>query len=136
MLRGRPASGRPMRYMDRYRSELTDLIAPLSQNFQPDDFAPARVNFRWLIGATLTALAGIGLIGSVVTYSLDRTRKMIEMPEIAYSANEEIPAMRVRPPLKATDRLSFLTSPPHGKVFVPPRRLRWVTMKSSRCARL
>jgi len=77
-----------MRYMDRYRSELTDLIAPLSQNFQPDDFAPARVNFRWLIGATLTALAGIGLIGSVVTYSLDRSRKMIEMPEIDYSAND------------------------------------------------
>ncbi|MCX8497988.1 MAG: hypothetical protein ORN25_01350, partial [Caulobacteraceae bacterium] len=77
-----------MRYMDRYRSELTDLIAPLSQNFKPDDFAPARVNFRWLIGATLTALAGIGLIGSVVTYSLDRSRKMIEMPEIDYSAND------------------------------------------------
>ena len=89
ILRGRPASGRPIRYMDRYKSDLSDLIAPLNQNFQPDDFSPARVNFRWLIGATLTALAGIGLIGSVVTYSLDRTHTMIEMPEIAFTAGED-----------------------------------------------
>ena len=75
--------------MDRYKSDLSDLIAPLNQNFQPDDFSPARVNFRWLIGATLTALAGIGLIGSVVTYSLDRTHTMIEMPEIAFTAGED-----------------------------------------------
>ena len=75
--------------MDRYKSDLSDLIVPLNQNFQPDDFSPARVNFRWLIGATLTALAGIGLIGSVVTYSLDRTHTMIEMPEIAFTAGED-----------------------------------------------
>ena len=107
MLRGRPASGRPMRYMDRYRSELTDLIAPLSQNFQPDDFAPARVNFRWLIGASLTALAGIGLIGSVVTYSLDRSRKMIEMPEIAYSSNDGGTGNESATPIKGDRQVIF-----------------------------
>jgi len=107
MMRGRPASGRPMRYMDRHRSDLTDLIAPLSQTFQPDDFAPARVNFRWLIGATLTALAGIGLIGSVVTYSLERTYKMIEMPEIAFSATDGNAGNESANPIKGDRQVIF-----------------------------
>jgi len=113
-----------MRYMDRHRSDLTDLIAPLSQTFQPDDFAPARVNFRWLIGATLTALAGIGLIGSVVTYSLDRTHKMIEMPEIAFSATDGNAGNESATPVKGDRQVIFSDIARHGKAFARRRRLR------------
>jgi murein DD-endopeptidase MepM/ murein hydrolase activator NlpD len=93
--------------VDRYVSELSDLIAPLSQNFQPDEFTPTRVNFRWLIGASLTALAGIGLIGSVVTYSLDRSRKMIEMPEIAFTSADESVNNESTTPVKGDRQVVF-----------------------------
>jgi len=107
LLRRRPPLGRPVRYVDRYASELSDLIAPLSQNFQPEAFAPARVNFRWLIGASLTALAGIGLIGSVVTYSLDRSRKIIEVPEIVFTSEDQSANNESTTPVKGDRQVVF-----------------------------
>ena len=89
MIRGRSLAVRSIRYVDRRRHDHADLIAPLSEAFQPDDFTPSRVNIRWLVGATLTALTGIGLIGSVISYSLDRTYTLIEEPAIARGAGAD-----------------------------------------------
>ena len=89
VLRGRTSAARSLRYIERQRHDHSDLIAPLSPFFQPDDFTPSRVNVRWLTGAALTALAGIGLIGSVISYSLDHTGGLITEPTIAFSSGEE-----------------------------------------------
>jgi len=59
-----------------------DHLPPLDDRFRPDDFAPPRVNLRWLIGAILTAFAGAGLIGSAIFYSLDRNTATIVKPDI------------------------------------------------------
>ncbi|MEI6574513.1 MAG: M23 family metallopeptidase [Alphaproteobacteria bacterium] len=59
-----------------------DHLPPLDDRFRPDDFAPPRVNLRWLIGAILTAFAGAGLIGSAIFYSLDRNTTTISKPDI------------------------------------------------------
>ena len=59
-----------------------DHLPPLDNRFRPDDFAPPRVNLRWLIGAILTAFAGAGLIGSAIFYSLDRNTSTIVKPDI------------------------------------------------------
>ncbi len=104
MIRGRSQAARSVRYIDRHRHDHADLIAPLSAAFQPDDFIPSRVNIRWLIGAGLTAVAGIGLIGSLISYSLDRTHTLIEEPAIARSVAEDDGSSDASLPLKG-DRL-------------------------------
>ena len=59
-----------------------DHLPPLDDRFRPNDFAPPRVNLRWLIGAILTGFAGAGLIGSAIFYSLDRNTTTIVKPDI------------------------------------------------------
>jgi murein DD-endopeptidase MepM/ murein hydrolase activator NlpD len=107
-IRSRASAARPVRYAERYMAEAADLVAPLSSTFQPDDFAPAKVNFRWLIGATLTALFGTTLIGSVVHYSLNRTQSLIEMPEIAFISESNGSGEGAQTPTKG-DRLVVLS---------------------------
>ncbi len=89
MIRGRSLADRSVRYIDRQPHDHLDLIAPLSETFQPDDFTPSRVNVRWLAGAILTAITGIGLIGSVINYSLERSTTLIEEPSVARGLEEE-----------------------------------------------
>ena len=89
MIRGRSLADRSIRYIDRQPHDHLDLIAPLSETFQPDDFTPSRVNVRWLAGAILTAITGIGLIGSVINYSLERSTTLIEEPSVARGVEEE-----------------------------------------------
>ena len=74
--------GRKIRPMVRRSDRSGDHLPPLDDRFRPDDFAPPRVNLRWLIGAILTAFAGAGLIGSAIFYSLDRNTATIVKPDI------------------------------------------------------
>ena len=71
--------------IERRGDRIGDLLPPLAERFRPDDFAPPRVNLRWLIGAVLTAFAGAGLIGSAVLYSLERSDTLVEQPDLVAS---------------------------------------------------
>ena len=104
MTRGRSIAVRSLRYIDRRHSDHSDLIAPLRATFQSDDFVPSRVNVRWLVGAALTALTGIGLIGSVIVYSLDRSHTLVEVPELARSVGDDANSSDAAIPAKG-DRL-------------------------------
>jgi len=56
------------------------------------------------VGAALTALTGIGLIGSVIVYSLDRAHTFIEVPEIARGLGDDANGSDAAIPAKG-DRL-------------------------------
>ena len=73
---------RKIRLLARRGDRTGDHLPPLDDRFRPDDFAPPRVNLRWLIGAILTAFAGAGLIGSAIIYSLERNSGGIVKPDI------------------------------------------------------
>lgn len=73
---------RKIRLLARRGDRTGDHLPPLDDRFRPDDFAPPRVNLRWLIGAILTAFAGAGLIGSAIIYSLERNTGGIVKPDI------------------------------------------------------
>ena len=73
---------RKIRPLARRGNRSGDHLPPLDDRFRPDDFAPPRVNLRWLIGAILTAFAGAALIGSAIFYSLDRNTATIVKPDI------------------------------------------------------
>lgn len=75
-------SDRKIRLLARRGDRTGDHLPPLDDRFRPDDFAPPRVNLRWLIGAILTAFAGASLIGSAIIYSLERNTGGIVKPDI------------------------------------------------------
>ena len=81
-IRPKGLPGHRVRLLDRSGDWTGDHLPPLDDRFQPEDFAPPRVNLRWLIGAILTAFAGAGLIGSAIVYSLERSTTMIVRPDI------------------------------------------------------
>ena len=84
-VRQKSRADRRIRVIERRGDRIGDLLPPLAERFRPDDFAPPRVNLRWLIGAVLTAFAGAGLIGSAVLYSLERSDTLVEQPDLVAS---------------------------------------------------
>ena len=76
------SADRKIRPLARRSDRTGDHLPPLDDRFRPDDFAPPRVNLRWLIGAILTAFAGAGLLSSAIVYSLERTAGGIVKPDI------------------------------------------------------
>ena len=86
-VRQKSRDSRRIRVIERRGDRLGELLPPLAERFRPDDFAPPRVNLRWLIGAILTAFAGAGLLGSAILYSLERSDTLIEQPDLVTSAD-------------------------------------------------
>jgi murein DD-endopeptidase MepM/ murein hydrolase activator NlpD len=84
-VRFRTGAERALRYVRRGPDLAAEFVAPLTDTLDADDFVEPRVNFRWLAGAVLTALAGILLIGSAVTVTLDHSVSVLEDPPLAHN---------------------------------------------------
>jgi murein DD-endopeptidase MepM/ murein hydrolase activator NlpD len=50
---------------------------------RPDHHERRNISFRWLTGAVLTGLCGVGLVGSALYLDLDRQSNFAEAPEMA-----------------------------------------------------
>ena len=85
----------------------------------------AHISFRWLIGAVLTGVCGVALIGSALYLGLDRQSNFAEAPEIAASAAPRGRAGRPASiPAKATGWCGLSTSSPPSRRSRRPTTIR------------